>query len=271
MVLEHRNLSKMLETAIVAARLAGQLALEEISYLKVSVKNNTELVTQADSKCQQIIIDRIRETYPDHGFIAEEGIDGNIFKLSPRCPDQIWWVIDPIDGTNNFAHQIPLFSVSIAAMYQGNPIVGVIFDPATDSVFTAVKDTEAELNGRKITVTEEKMDRFSSIAIDSHFKQGIPNWACQIMQKTKFRNLGSTTLHFAYVARGSLVGTVIHQPKLWDFAAGALIAETAGAIVTDWQGKKLFPIDLDAYNGQEIPLIMANPETHSILLELLKS
>jgi len=78
MVLEHGNLSRMLETAIVAARLAGQRAMEEISFVKVSVKNGTELVTEADTRCQQIIIERIKEAYPDHGFIAEEGEGGKL-------------------------------------------------------------------------------------------------------------------------------------------------------------------------------------------------
>jgi len=129
----------MLETAIVAARLAGQRAMEEINFIKASVKNSRELITQADTRCQQIIVERIKETYPDHGFIAEEGGEGKIFKQPPRGDKPIWWVIDPIDGTNNFAHRILLFTVSIAAMYQGEPIVGVIFEPATESMFTAVK------------------------------------------------------------------------------------------------------------------------------------
>ena len=80
MTLEQRDLSKMLETAIVSARLAGQRAMEEINFIKASVKNSTDLVTQADSRCQQIIIDRIKESYPDHGFIAEEGKQDKIFK-----------------------------------------------------------------------------------------------------------------------------------------------------------------------------------------------
>ena len=85
-------------------------------------------------------MDRIRETFPDHGFIAEEGTGGKIFKQPPRGSPQVWWVIDPIDGTNNYSHKMLLFTVSIAAMFEGQPIVGAIFEPATDSMFTAVKD-----------------------------------------------------------------------------------------------------------------------------------
>jgi len=271
MKLEQRNLSRMLETAIVAARLAGQRAMEEINFTKTSIKNNSELVTQTDARCQNIIVERIKETYPDHGFIAEEGSEGKIFKQPPRGAEPIWWVIDPIDGTNNFAHRMLAFTVSIAVMYQGEPIVGVIFEPATESMFTAVKGGEAQLNSRRITASEEKMDNFSSIGLDSHFNNGVPAWVCEIIQRTRFRNFGTTALQLVYVAKGSLIATIVSHPKLWDVAAGALIAETAGAIVSNRQGDKIFPIDLDSYEGQELEVMSTNKKVHAELLELLKS
>ncbi len=269
MQLEQRDLSRILETAIVAARLAGQRAMEEINYIKISVKNNNELVTQADARCQKIIIDRIKENYPDHGFIAEEGEQGKMFKQSPRGDQPFWWAIDPIDGTNNFAHRMLLFTVSIAAIYQGEPIVGVIFEPATDSMFTAVKGGEAQLNNRRITASQETMDKFSSVGLDSHFDNGVPSWTCEIMQRTKFRNLGTTALQLAYVAKGGFIATIASDPKLWDIAAGTIIAEAAGAIVTDWQGKKIFPLDLENYETQQFQVIASNKKVHSKLLELL--
>jgi len=269
MPLEQRDLSRILETAIVAARLAGQRAMEEIDFIKASVKNATELVTQTDARCQKIIIDRIKENYPDHGFIAEEGSEGKIFKQSPRGGQQLWWVIDPIDGTNNFAHRMLFFTISIAAIYQGQPIVGVIFEPATDSMFTAVKGGEAQLNSRRITASEETMDIFSSIGLDSHFDNGVPGWVCEIMQRTRFRNLGTTALQLAYVAKGGLIATIASDPKLWDIAAGTIIAEAAGAIVTDWQGEKIFPVDLESYEAQQFQLLAANKKVHPELLELI--
>lgn len=269
MPLEQRDLSRMLETAIVAARLAGQHAMEEINYIKASVKNATELVTQADARCQKIIIDRIKENYPDHGFIAEEGDGDKIFKQPPRGDQRIWWVIDPIDGTNNFAHRMLFFAISVAAIYQGEPIVGVIFEPATDSMFTAVKDGESQLNSRRITASEETMDKFSSVGLDSHFDNGVPPWTCEIMQRTRFRNLGTTALQLAYVAKGGLIATIASDPKLWDIAAGTVIAKAAGAIVTDWQGKKIFPVDLESYEAQQFHVLAANKKVHTKLIELL--
>jgi len=271
MPIEQRDLSRMLETAIVAARLAGQHAMEEINYIKASVKNATELVTQADARCQKIIIDRIKENYPDHGFIAEEGEQGKIFKQPPRGNQQFWWAIDPIDGTNNFAHRMLFFTVSIAVIYQGQPIVGVIFEPATDSMFTAVKGGEAQLNDRRINASEEMMDKFSSVGLDSHFDDGVPRWTCEIMQRTRFRNLGTTALQLAYVAKGGLIATIASDPKLWDIAAGTVIAEAAGAIVTDWQGGKIFPVDLESYEAQQFHILAANKKVHTNLLEILKS
>ncbi len=282
MVLKQRDLSRMLETAIVAARLAGQHAMEEINYIKASVKNANELVTQADTQCQQIIIDRIKETYPDHGFIAEEGerstailavptrAGSPCYKQPPRGAEPVWWLIDPIDGTNNFAHRMLFFTVSIAAMYQGRSIVGVVFEPATESMFTAVKDGEAQLNGRRITASEDKMDEFSSIGLDSHFDNKVPAWAGEIMKKTRFRVLGSAALQFAYVARGGLIANIEQDIKLWDFAAGVLLAEAAGAIVSNWQGGKIFPVDLDGYDGTKFQILTANKKVHPQILELLR-
>ena len=270
MVLEQRNLSRMLETAIVAARLGGQRAMEEINFIKASVKSGSELVTQADVRCQQIIVDRIKETYPDHGFIAEEGGEDKIFKQPPRGAEAVWWVIDPIDGTNNFAHQMLLFTISIAVMYEGEPIVGVIFEPATDSMFTAVKGGEAQLNSRRITASKDKIDKFSSIGLGSHFDDGVPGWVCEIMQRTRFRNLGTAALQLAYVAKGGLIATIVSRAKLWDIAAGAMIAEAAGAIVSDRQGGKIFPVELDSYEGAELQVITANKKVDADLLKLLK-
>ncbi|MBN2138528.1 MAG: inositol monophosphatase [Sedimentisphaerales bacterium] len=263
----------MLETAIVAARLAGQKAVEDMDFAKASVKNGAELVTQTDSRCQQIIVDRIKEAYPDHGFIAEEGQAGRLFKQPPRGGDDVWWIIDPIDGTNNFAHRVPLFTVSIGAIHKGMPIVGAIFDPSTDSMYTAVLNGEAQLNGRRIDAGEDDMGEFSSVSLDSHFPSydGVPPWVCEIIQRTRYRNLGTTALHMALVAKGSFAATVASTPKLWDLAAGAMIGKCANAVLTDWQGKDIFPIDANAYEGGHLPAVLANKKVHPQILGLINA
>jgi myo-inositol-1(or 4)-monophosphatase len=270
MELEQKDLSRMLETAIVAARLAGQRAMEEISYIKTSIKSPDKLVTQADVICQKIIVDRIKETFPDDGFIAEEGEAGAMFRQPPRGASRIWWVIDPIDGTNNYARGMLLFTVAIAAMYEGRPVVSVVFDPATESMYTAVKGQEARLNERRIIASDEGFSMFSSIGTDSFFDSGVPKWVIALMEKSRSRTLGSSCLQLAYLAKGSLVGIVFVRPKLWDIAAGALLAECAGATVSDWNGNKLFPLDLDKYQGQEFKTLGANKKVYSEILNLLK-
>lgn len=266
MDLQQKDLSIMIETAVVAARLAGQRAMEESSYIKVSTKAGNELVTQADAICQKIIIDRIKETYPDHGFIAEEGTDNKLFKQPPRGSDDFWWIIDPIDGTNNFANKLPIFAVSVALFFQGSPVVGAIFEPATDSMFTAVKGQDARLNARTITQNSDSINVHANIGIESHFENQVPPWVNEFMLTARIRALGSAALQFAYLAKGSLIASIISKVKLWDIAAGALIAEQAGAVVTDWKGQKIFPLDPKDYNGQTISVLAANTKVQNEIL-----
>ena len=271
MSLEQRDLSAILETAVVAARLAGQHAMEQMSYVKAVKKNESELVTQADAQCQRIIIQQIRETYPDHGFIAEEGEKGKMFRRVPIGEPAIWWAIDPIDGTHNFAHGIPVFTVSVAALSEGEPVVGVVFQPATESMFTAVKGEEVQLNGRRIGAGDDEISPWTSVGLDSHFEGALPSWASDLIRQSRFRNFGTTALHLAYVAAGGLVASLMGTPKLWDIAAGTVIAQAAGAVVTDWDGRKIFPIDLDSYDGQPFQVLAANKKTHPRLLEMMRS
>jgi myo-inositol-1(or 4)-monophosphatase len=269
MSLPHTELSRMLETAIVAARLAGQRAMEELRYIRKTFKNDNELVTQADPICQKLIIDCIRENYPDHGFLAEEGPDGKVYCIPPRSGEPIWWVIDPIDGTNNFANGLLCFCVSVGAMLEGKAILGVIFDPTTDSMYTAAQDMDAQLNGSRIVVSEDDITPFSSFAIDSQKHPKTDVGTNQIMQLTRFRCLGSTALHMAYVARGAMIGMVTTSARLWDVAAGSILIERAGGLVTDIRGNSPFPVYPEDYKGQTLTIVAANKRTHRQALGIL--
>ncbi|MBN1815748.1 MAG: inositol monophosphatase [Sedimentisphaerales bacterium] len=268
MKLEHSDIWDMLETAVVAARLAGQRAMEEIKYVKSSLKNGEEMVSHADVICQRLIISRIKETYPDHGFLAEEGDQGALFKQPPRSQDDFWWVIDPIDGTNNYCHGLLSFAVSVALLYQGQPLMGVIFDPASESMYTAAKDMDAQLNNSSISTSSEKVTPFVSFGIDSHFPTEQTGAINNVMQTMRFRNLGTTALHMAYVAKGAMVGMVSYDTKLWDIAAGAMLVETAGGIVCDLSGKPIFPVDCASYQGQKYSILATNQKTKEDFLKL---
>jgi myo-inositol-1(or 4)-monophosphatase len=137
-------------------------------------------------------------------------------------------------------------------------------------MFTAVKGGEAQLDGRHITAGDEPITPFTSVGLDSHFDGGPPPWLCNIISQCRFRNFGTTALHLAYVAKGGLVAALMCTPKLWDIAAGTLIAQEAGAVVTDWSGGKIFPIDLDGYEGQTFRVVAANKKTHPGLLEVIR-
>jgi myo-inositol-1(or 4)-monophosphatase len=271
MSLPQKELREMLDTAVAAAKLAGRHALEQMNHVKAVKKSEGELVTQADADCQKIIIERIREAYPDHGFIAEEGEKGKMFKRAPLGERAVWWAIDPIDGTNNFAHGIPVFTVSVGALSGGEPVVGVVLQPATDSLFTAVKGGAAQLNGRRILAGQEEISALTSVGLDSHFEGTLPSWAGDLIRRSRFRNFGTTALHLSYVAAGGLVAAVMCTPKLWDIAAGTVIAQAAGAIVTDWSGGEIFPIDLDNYAGQSFQVLAANQRTHPQLLKTMRA
>ncbi|RKY12270.1 MAG: hypothetical protein DRP65_01750 [Planctomycetota bacterium] len=271
MALEHTDISRMLEVAVVAARLAGQRAMEEIRYVKSSIKNDREIVTHADRICQDLIINRIKETYPDHGFIAEEGPGDQMLKQPPRAAEPVWWVIDPIDGSNNYAHGLLCFTVAIAALYEGRPIAAVIFEPATESMFTAAKDTDAQLNASRITVSSEEINKFAGFGIDTHFNPEYATGVNEVMRKTKFRALGTGSLHFAYVAKGALLGTIAMGAKLWDIAAGALLIANAGGILTDLAGDEVFPFDPANYSGGEYNILAAGKKTHTAFLEIFKT
>jgi myo-inositol-1(or 4)-monophosphatase len=269
MALDHKDLSRLLEVAVVAARLAGQRAMEEISYVKAAPKSSSELVTDTDLRCQQIIVDTIKQNSSDHGIIAEEGSAGSIFRQPPRGGEDIWWVIDPIDGTNNFAHRILHFAVSIAVISEGRPALGVIYEPATDSMFTAAGDAPPQYNTRRIEASQGGLEVFETVGIESLFTDGVPKWLVQLLRTLRCRSLGSTALHLAYVAKGSFVAAIIEKPKLWDIAAGAFLAESAGAVVTDWQGKSLWPVDMNSYSGESIKTLAANKKVHKKLIEII--
>ncbi len=269
MALDNKDLGFLLETAIVAARLAGQRAMEEINYVKAVLKNDTELVTDADIRCQQIIIDTIKQNYSDHGFVAEEGKNGGLFKQPPRNGQNVWWAIDPIDGTNNFAHKILSFTVSIAVVSDGRPVLGVIYEPATDSMFTAAGDGPPQCNTRRIEANDSDLTVFETIGVESLYTNGAPNWVTFLLKTLRCRSLGSTALHLAYVAKGSFIAAIMDKPKIWDIAAGAVLAQSAGAIVSDWSGKPLWPVDMQNYTGQPIKTLAANKKTHKKLVDII--
>jgi myo-inositol-1(or 4)-monophosphatase len=271
MTIDNQLALNLLKTAKDAAFLAGKNALQKISSAKAEIKNNSELVTQVDAECQKIIIDTVTKTFPDHGFLGEEGEKGNLYKKSPAPDQDFWWIIDPIDGTNNYAHNLPNFSVSIGVFHEGAPVAAVVYDPTTNTMFAAAKDQNATRNEKPIKTGTEKISKYASISIDSHFDGFVPQYAKEIILTTRSRSFGSSALHLAYLAHGGLIAAVMPKTKLWDIAAGILIAAEAGATITDFNGNPILPIDLENYKGQPIPTLAANPAVHNQILQMIKT
>lgn len=262
-------LDEMLRLAEETAQRAGDHALAGQSKARAHLKSADQIVTQLDLECQNIIIGRIRERFPDHGFIAEEGPEGSLLHQSPTGPDDIWWVIDPIDGTRNYAHGLPLYAVSVAAMQNGRPVVGAIYDPNVQMMFSAQSGMPGRCNGKKIRCIDQTLDTNSQLAVSSNLYAQIPHCVFEIMEKYVYVNLGSAALHYGYVASGAFAGAISWNVKLWDIAAGAVICQEAGAVVSDLAGQSRFPVDCGAYRGDSVPVLIAAESIQVQLQEII--
>jgi len=193
------------------------------------------LVTEWDKRVEQVIIEFIKSHFPEHAFIAEEsGESGK--------KEGIQWFIDPIDGTVNFAHKIPMFSISIAAVFQSEILAGVVYNPMVDELFIAEKDNGAYLNGERLKVTETAV-LDSAIAATGFPYNVHENPLCCLDHFNTFakmgiplRRFGSAALDLAYVAAGRFDAFWEVSLRPWDYCAGKLLIEEAGGQFTDFEG-----------------------------------
>ncbi len=222
---------EFLKTAEKAARKAGEVLEDWASRFTVSEKSRSNLVTEADFASQETIYRLIRERFPDHGYLGEEGLN------QPRQDSPFRWIIDPLDGTSNYVHRFPYYGVSIALEAEGELIVGVVYDPNRNEMFTAVKGQGAKLNGEPIGPTDSDSLK-NAMAVASlpvavkkddpavvRFLSVLP--VAQSLQRT-----GSAALNLAYVASGRIDVYWSSSLKPWDMAAGALLVAEAGGQVS---------------------------------------
>jgi myo-inositol-1(or 4)-monophosphatase len=224
--------------AVQAALKAGDILRRGFgSSFQISSKpGRHNLVTEYDNAAEKAIIQYIKSLYPDHGFLAEEsGPTG-----SASAP--VLWIIDPLDGTVNFAHQIPMFSVSIAAAIQGEVVSGVVYNPLVNELFVAEKGKGAFLNGTRIQVTANKTFDESLIAtgfpynVEENPHHCIDSFTQMLKLGIPLRRLGSAAIDLAYVASGRFDAFYEVMLYPWDAAAGKLLVEEAGGKVTHWDG-----------------------------------
>jgi myo-inositol-1(or 4)-monophosphatase len=256
------DIDQIKRTAVGAAYKGGAFIRERFGKIrKVSKKGAIDLVTEADIGAEEIIIEAVRSRYPDHGILAEESGAEN---ADAPC----LWTIDPLDGTTNFAHGLGIFSVSIAFSVRGDAKVGVVFNPMTGELFSAVRGRGADLNGRPIRASLVR-DLSESLLVT-----GFPYNFSEIMTDAlavfgRFmkasrgvRRLGSAALDLCFVACGRFEGFWEQNLNPWDTAAGALIAREAGAIVTDFSGA--------SHRPEKKEILAAGPNAHPKMLSLLQ-
>lgn len=230
-----------LETAKAAAREAGRLLGESYGMRgEVMFKGAVDLVTRFDRLSQDMIFRRLSAAFPDHGFLAEEG-------LSREGASDLRWIFDPLDGTTNFAHTFPVFCVSVALEKAGSVILGVVYDPTRNELFEAVRGQGARLNGRPVRVSEVTELAKALLATGFPYDvrtsrvNNVREFGDFIVRAQAIRRCGSAALDLCYVACGRFDGFWELKLKPWDVAAGALVIEEAGGRVSDFDGGPFDP------------------------------
>ncbi len=235
------NLEDVLQSVKTIIKEAGELVL---SYLdnnqKYTNKKDGSIVTEADIASEKLLKQKLGELLPDAGFLGEESGESGAGD-SDYC-----WVVDPIDGTTNFAHGFPYFGINIALTYKDDPVLGVTYNPIADELFYAYKGGGAFMNGKKITVsTQDDLDKtLASLAIPCRTRD-----CHEFYDMTKrlqdniytVRKLGSACLDMAHVASGHLDAAVLKYVSWWDVAAGIVLIREAGGVVSEFEGDSIGP------------------------------
>ena len=234
------NLHPMINVAVKAARAAGSIinrAALDIESVRVSQKKANDFVTEVDQAAEQAIIETLLTAYPDHGIWAEESGREHGAQHS-----EFVWIIDPLDGTTNFIHGLPVYCVSIALAVKGKIEQAVVYDPTRNDLFTATKGRGAYLNDRRLRVSKRTQLKDSLISTgfpyrpDSNFSHYLTMMG-DLMQRTAgLRRPGAAALDLAYVAAGYTEGFFELGLQPWDVAAGSLLVTEAGGLVGNFTG-----------------------------------
>jgi myo-inositol-1(or 4)-monophosphatase len=253
------NLTKEIEAALSAAREAGEVLRGAFGKEQVvRYKAEVDIVTEVDEQAEQVIREILLGTFPSYGMLAEEG--GKL-----RGQEDARWIVDPLDGTINYAHGLSIFCVSVALERAGEVALGVVYDPMREETYVAQRGGGATLNGEPIRVSDTDEPIRALIATGfpydrAQMPEALELFGCFAALSRGVRRLGSTALDLFYVASGRLDGYYERGIWAWDIAAGSLILEEAGGKVTNYRGGKL---DIE---GRQI--VASNGALHSAMTEL---
>jgi myo-inositol-1(or 4)-monophosphatase len=253
----------MVNIAVRAARRAGEVMVRQMNQLEslqVIEKSRNDFVTQVDQAAEAAIIEVIKDHHPDHAILAEEsGATGD---------HEYQWIIDPLDGTTNYLHGFPVFSVSIAVARRGEIEHGVVYDPLRQEIFTASRGQGAQLDGRRIRVSKRTSLKPSLVATGFPYRANLKyldrymDMLRVVMLETAgVRRPGSAALDLCYVAAGRVDAFFEFGLSKWDIAAGALMIREAGGRISDFRGTDGY---LESGN-----VVAGNPKTYAALSKLL--
>lgn len=247
--------------ALKAAKAAGEIQTGLFGNLKdIKKKGEIDLVTEADIRSEKAIVEILRETFPDDGFLTEESaaIAGNSERV---------WIVDPLDGTTNYAHSFPFFAVSIALQARGEIVVGKVFNPVLNELFEATKGEGAFMNGSSINVTQTTTMKESLLAtgfpynIHKDYRDVLNIFEQMLTRAQGVRRPGAAAIDLCYVAAGKFDGFWEKGLNPWDTAAGSLIVQEAGGMVSDYKG--------EAYSPYQKTILAANPYIFKEMLKVL--
>lgn len=269
------NWRKELDAAVELARGAGAIVLEHYGRVERLTKTHAaahhEAVTQTDRDSQRHIVAGLRRLFPHDGIVGEENDTGDAITF--ECPDPMGrvWVIDPIDGTNNFIAGLDYFAVCIALLVKGEPVVGVVYDVTRGAIYKAACGMGAWKDDKLIETLHTPLSDQTILMLTSNLLDasgGCPRYPARWLAQTtwKIRILGSAALDAIQVAAGVAHGAVTVNGKLWDAAAPAAIVLEAGGRFTDFAGQPIFPFNLAGYGGAKVPFLAAAPQAHERLL-----
>ena len=245
------------------ARQAGKVQLSKLGKVhEVEFKGSIDIVTEVDKECEKLIVSNIKDNFPQHDILAEEG-------SGQRQASDYRWIVDPLDGTVNFAHGFPFFCVSIALEFKGELVMGVIYDPNRDELFAAEKSKGASLNGSPIKVSAASLLKQSLLATgfaynvqEEEVLDNLDHFCDFIKTARAVRRPGSAAIDLAWVACGRIDGFWELFLKPWDMAAGAVIIREAGGSITSFDGS--------AYDLYADEILVSNGRIHQEMIEVLQ-
>jgi myo-inositol-1(or 4)-monophosphatase len=265
------SLKEELEDVVKIAHAAAELVLENYGKVRRLTKRQDEAVTEADRASQRYIVAELKKRFPTDGIIGEENETGDAITFDVSKPNGRVWVIDPIDGTNNFICGLGAFAVCIGLLDAGVPVMGAVHDVTRDWTYMAAKGHGAWLGSRKISALPGGLCDSSMLMVTSNLldEEGkAPNFAMRWLAQTnwKIRMLGSAAIESVQVAAGIAHGAITINGKLWDVVAPAAVVIEAGGVICDPTGKEIFPFDLVGYTGGKVPYLSAAPGAKEELL-----